>query len=175
MNNYKLVNQQTNEETICDKVTIDGFDYYVSDTPILTKDYYYDVYLRMLHQAQINYGNHPDCKKVIATNNPNIDIPKVVDEVTKEAERDWIHKEYGFEVGYNPKRCVDGAVQKPKFINGFVKGYNKSQETHPFSDDDMKSFGKFCRDYDYTFFGKENVEEMLRLWKEDQTKTVYYG
>jgi hypothetical protein len=28
---YKLINSVTKIETICDKVTIDGFDYYVSD------------------------------------------------------------------------------------------------------------------------------------------------
>lgn len=26
---YKLINNQTKKETLCDKVTIDGFDYYV--------------------------------------------------------------------------------------------------------------------------------------------------
>ena len=26
---FKLINRQTNEEYICDKVTIDNFDYYV--------------------------------------------------------------------------------------------------------------------------------------------------
>jgi len=30
---YKLINAQTKEEHLCDKVTIDGFDYYVSDNP----------------------------------------------------------------------------------------------------------------------------------------------
>jgi hypothetical protein len=38
------------------------------------------------------------------------------------AEHDWIYNEFGFEEGYNPKRCIDGAIQKPKFINGFIKG-----------------------------------------------------
>ena len=28
---YKLINQKTKEEHLCDKVTIDGFDYYASD------------------------------------------------------------------------------------------------------------------------------------------------
>ncbi len=49
-------------------------------------------------------------------------------DVEAEAERDWVYKEYGFEVGYNPKRCVDGAIQKPKFINGYKKGFQKAQE-----------------------------------------------
>ena len=28
---YKLISKTTGEEHLCDKVTIDGFDYYVSD------------------------------------------------------------------------------------------------------------------------------------------------
>lgn len=31
---YKLINSVTKIETICDKVTIDGFDYYVSDVKV---------------------------------------------------------------------------------------------------------------------------------------------
>ena len=31
MNKYKLINKQTGEEHLCDKVVIDGWDYYVSD------------------------------------------------------------------------------------------------------------------------------------------------
>jgi len=31
---YRLINKQTGEEHLCDKVTIDGFDYYVSDDKI---------------------------------------------------------------------------------------------------------------------------------------------
>lgn len=48
--------------------------------------------------------------------------------VEKMAEIDWIHKEYGFEEGYNPKRCIDGAIQKPKFINGYIKGFKAHKE-----------------------------------------------
>lgn len=31
MNKYKLINLNTKEEQLCDKVTIDGFEYYLSD------------------------------------------------------------------------------------------------------------------------------------------------
>ncbi|MEO8934674.1 MAG: hypothetical protein ABI295_10225, partial [Xanthomarina sp.] len=57
---------------------------------------------------------------------------KVIEEdiinVKKEAERCWIYKEYGFKEGYNPKRCIDGAIQKPKYINGFIEGYKQAKE-----------------------------------------------
>lgn len=53
---YKLINKTTSEEHICEKVVIDGWDYYVSYV----------------------YG-----KPTIATNNINHHIPKVVDETWK--------------------------------------------------------------------------------------------
>jgi len=31
---YKLINKQTGEEHLCNKVTIDGFNYYVSDEKV---------------------------------------------------------------------------------------------------------------------------------------------
>jgi hypothetical protein len=31
---YKLINNKTKEEHLCEKVTIDGFDYYVSNEKI---------------------------------------------------------------------------------------------------------------------------------------------
>lgn len=34
MNKYKLINLNTKEEHFCDKITIDGFNYYVSDDKI---------------------------------------------------------------------------------------------------------------------------------------------
>lgn len=77
---YKLINKTTGEEHICEKVVIDGWDYYVSYV----------------------YG-----KPTIATNNINHHIPKVVDEtwiffkeVDGTCEKDqyehWLYKS-----GYN--------------------------------------------------------------------------
>lgn len=105
---YKLINKTTGEETLCDKVTIDGFDYYVSDE-IPKED---DVATIPSYASLVIVGSIDDMpyseshrhwqglfcntcfdveavskfKKVIATNNPNIDIPKVVDEVERLAE-----------------------------------------------------------------------------------------
>lgn len=172
---YKLINRATTEAHMCDKVTIGGLDYYVSDEDLVNCKCF-DFNQNKIVDSIFYNKKESHVKKVIATNNPSIDIPKVVDEVTKEAERDWIHKEYGFEGGYNPKRCIDGAVQKPKFINGFVKGYNKSQETHPFSDDDMIAFGDWLLDiksFDDFYVGVQ-TKELLQLWKSQQPKVLYY-
>ena len=72
---YKLINNKTKEEHLCGKITIDGFDYYMT--------YPEKCCIQKEGKTVMNKGcmerNH--CEKVIATNNPNIDIPKVVNEV----------------------------------------------------------------------------------------------
>ena len=133
---YKLINSVTKIETICEKVTIDGFDYYVSDA----------------------YG-----KPAIATNNPNIDIPKVVDELMYK----W---ELGLKVANKSKTKNKSAMR-----NGYVKGYNKSQETHPNSDDDMIEFWIESHKIIMTQPSKSfTPEELLQIWKEQKPKIVYY-
>lgn len=79
---YKLINIHTKEETLCDKVTIDGFDYYVSDNYInkLKPD---DAYHTIVENPRrvVRYTKHiQDTSSVviICTNNPNLDIPKIV-------------------------------------------------------------------------------------------------
>jgi hypothetical protein len=39
-----------------------------------------------------------------------------------------------------------------------------------YSEEDMKSFGEFCADYDYRCFGKHTQEEMLKIWFEQFKK-----
>ena len=77
---YKLMNTRTKEEHLCDKVTIDGFDYYVNDeTPE------HDKYITYKNQLFIIKNGDNELfhlsKKVIATNNPNIDIPKITSKI----------------------------------------------------------------------------------------------
>ena len=152
---YKLINNQTKEEHLCDKVIINGFDYYESDkTPDKGYKGFYVLGNNLFHTSTTMLQS--GCKEVIATNNPNIDIPKVVDEVEKMAKEilsDDEHWQRRFDV---------------------IKGYNKSQETHPNSDKDMKSFGKFCADYDYRVHGRLSYEQLLQLWKDQQPKVIYF-
>ncbi len=166
MSKYKLINTTTKEEHLCDKVTIDGFDYYVSDEKPAKGEYFYnkiddEIYgLAEGHEIVYNKELKWDFK-IIATNNPNIDIPKVVNEIerlTFQEFKDWSFGEHGPWHTYKM----------------FQKGYSKSQETHPNSDEDMKLFGKFCAEYDYRLLGTKSYEELLQLWKEQQTKIVYY-
>jgi len=98
---YELINTKTKEEHLCNKITIDGFDYYVSGEEIKLNDFVHldntikelpeyngNYIIQLLDDALLNSSNALNCKKVIATNNPNIDIPKVVDEVENLA---WKH------------------------------------------------------------------------------------
>ena len=173
---YKLKNIKTNEIHLCDKVTIDGFDYYVSDTKIfeLKPD---DKYATIVENRRriVFYTKHIQSKDnvVIATNNPNIDIPKVVNKVEKLAKEQW------------------GNVHRTGIL-GFIDGYNKSQETHPFSEEDMIEFVEWCqkpcledlRQPNVVYISSGNFywykhkkytpKELLQLWKEQQPKVLFY-
>lgn len=191
---YKLINKITKEEHLCDKVTIDGFDYYVSNNeqPKIDGELYH-----CKHKGKgIDVGNGKpsqnliistysskrnlcsDCKKVIATNNPNIDIPKVVDDVERLAEKFVVDK-------------LKKSSQAAGVLIGFIEGYNKSQETHSNSDKDMIEFTEWVavnyvpttasKELKYwqkdTYQNKEyfySTQELLQIWKEQKTKILYY-
>lgn len=177
---YLLKKDEQDEGVLCDKVTIDEFDYYVSDEQ--AKEGFYG-YIDFQGGDVKKVGKHfaDDWKKVIATNDTNIDLPKVVDEVEK-----FIKKTFYKEDGINFKRSTIGADD---LINGFKIGYNKSQETHPNSDEDMIEFGEWCKinysynqksKYWYKYADKTDdirpytTKELLQLWKEQQPKIIYY-
>ena len=179
---YKLKNIKTKEEHLCDKVIIDGFDYYVSDEKYAVGENCIgedEGGLRIHKCVILNNCLAIGCKKVIATNNPNIDVPKVVDEV----DQYTMAKEYAIKTK-SPNR--------ESHRQGFVKGYNKSQETHPFSEEDMIEFAEWCqkpcledlRQPNVVYISSGNFywykhkkytpKELLQLWKERNPKKVYY-
>lgn len=164
---YLLINQQTGEQTLCEKVTIDGFDYYASKVEIRLNDPITNGYAVWLWKDDCSLLG---IKKVISTNNPNIDIPQVVDE----AEMSW-------------RKFLKERSLKENSIafSPFIIGYNKSQETHPFSEGDMIEFLNWVRDncvFDsapkpYYRKTQERItqQELLQLWKSQQPKKVYYN
>jgi hypothetical protein len=87
MNKYKLTNSKTGDEHLCDKVTIDGYDYYVNKSDIGINDYF-EVDGKLLQcltsQEADDLAVSNDYPKVIVTNNPHLDIPKVADEVEED-------------------------------------------------------------------------------------------
>ncbi len=129
MKQYKLINNKTKEEHFCDKVTIDRFDYYVSDDIIEEgwkgTAYKEDVKGKIFKHFYTTNEWYKDAKKVIATtNNPNIDIPKVVDIK--------LLKHKIAEIEYPSGKRERKHTEQEAFVNGWRQCL-QSQETHPFS------------------------------------------
>ena len=160
---YLLKQNKEDKGVLCDKVIVGMFDYYLD-------------------------ANDPDFRYV-ATNDPNIDIPKVVDEVedldilkSKWYDNQEEDRSEAFVFQYSG--IVDDALEK-----GIIIGYNKSQETHPFSEDDMIEFAVWKEENRFSVIStKEHwvsellnysgcvytSKELLQLWKEQQPKIIYY-
>ena len=175
---YKLINKITNEEHICSKVVIDGYDYYVSDETVIE-----GLFISMGNNGNslLYHTNEilpASCsKKVIATNNPNIDIPQILEEPNETL----IHQ-IAADLGY---RMLPDDLEE-----GIKAGYKESQETHPFSEEDMIEFNEW---YYNSFLddliglnGREVMnkyqhlknkgitKEVIQIWKEQRIKTIYY-
>lgn len=177
---YKLINSKTGEEHLCDKITIDGFDYYVNDF--------------ISDEVNGDLTKIPFEKLIliaVASNNPNIDIPKVIDDElaihTKNHFKDYWKKDDGSEM----KGDEISASMMTNMLcetSAFIAGYNKSQETHPFSEEDMIEFSEWCANshYHYYFDGEKwswgnshkqhycSTKELLQIWKEQKSKIIYY-
>jgi hypothetical protein len=181
---YKLINQSTNESHLCNKITLDGFEYFLNNKlGFKTNDFYFD-YHGNIRQWTIEFqvenklpnsiaDTHP---KVIATNNPNIDLPQVISEIEDLANN----------------HSVDDNVWSKE---SFIQGYNKSQETHPYSEQDLEDFyiwkdknrwfnfenGKWNYTFEHgTSIGKETYEkhyrkttkELIQMWREQQPNII---
>lgn len=198
---YKLINKQTKEEHLCDKVTIDRFEYYVSDNP-KTDDYCLNLktneFFRVLDNSYVEGLNkNTDDKKVIATNNPNIDIPKVVCNIdlTKLCYYDRRNPDFSIkeEYGYDKEEveATGNFAKKDCACDNCFYGRSqlteqliKSQETHPNSDEDMIEFAIWLDTYyvQHSIGCYENIkthsihktQEILQLWKEQQPKVLFY-
>lgn len=165
MNNkqYRLINRTTNEETICTKVCIEGFDYYVDNTKGGFEGLNYNYASNKLDKLPHSYKDYSFeskyCKKVIATNNPSFDVGQIIDEL------DYLI----FRLN-TPKNCDQFCYDK-----GFKEGYNTHAETHTLSDDEVVEFaGYFGKYYANIHNPVIDTKEILQLFKEQQIKTIYY-
>lgn len=177
---YKLINSVTKKETICDKVTIDGFDYYINNDKLIPNYYVFDPIGNRITKIHLvsKKGENFGAKKVIATTNPNIDIPKVIDEVERLASD---------VVNNNPSLITDR--EKISCFAGWIDGYLKSKKTHSNSDEDLIEFAEFVAKYTdknknhkgevlhakSKYDGAERTTDLLQLWKEQKPKIVYYN
>ena len=196
MKKYKLINNLTKEETLCDLVTIDEFDYYVTKAVCVENDALYHPLLgigiskmdgilcfHIPRNNATNTGsftsplmrNFPESLKVIATNNPNIDIPQITNDIEKLSEN-IIDKILGFKTSY---------IKITEFYSGVKIGYNKAKETHPFTEQDTIDFTEWTQNPDNCLYipkiktwyyktKKYSTRELLQIFKELQPKTIYY-
>jgi hypothetical protein len=191
MQKYKLINTKTKEETICNKIQIENFDYYVE---LINNEEYPDMFTwyvdivknELIHEGDSDNFINPNWKTVIACNNPNIDIPQVVDEI-KELSKKLYNQSYD---EFNEPTWDEGKLFQRK--KGFIEGYNKRKETFPFSEEDIVDFYEWCDcSEEAALFWKknrvypdmsgnhykqirENRKKLLQLWKEQQPKIIYY-
>lgn len=166
---YLLINIETKEEFLCEKVVVDGFDYYVSNDIPANMQLYYDKFLHKILLAvkvvikddidfenRIYYTNDgrcsriENCKKVIATTNPSLDIPKVVDEVEEMANK-------RYNINYGGSKLA------------FKNGYNQAKQEYKFTEKDMIEFARFVSDSIL-----ETYTEDFELWKSKQPIKVYF-
>lgn len=172
MDKYKLINAKTKEETLCNKITINGFDYYVSDEkPVKnTKPCYCYNSVKgtldddiVFYQGVMPMYHYEGFKIIITTTNPAIDIPKVIDKV------DLLY----------PR--LDVRSSKDTMNIYLREGYNKAKETYQYTEQDMIEFADWCinipkKDKDLLRNNPDiTTKELLSIWKEQQIKTIYYG
>jgi hypothetical protein len=223
---YTLINRSTNQEIICEKVVIDGVDYYVSDTAKINTDNQWvisninsylgrtfypendgtvtdDVIKKLL--LSVDYKGHytttvgsgSDCRLVIATSAPNIDIPMACDAVFETILKQFIR---GDEIN---EELVDELKKRaPKSVNNTDVNFIDWEDKPPFSESDVEGFilwkdnnrwfsfsdGKWnytfeqgtsisraAYEKDYRKTTKELIE-LWQLWKQSQqVKKLYYN
>ena len=191
----KVINKNINQQFDCEEVEIDGYKYYIDYfQPIEVGKWYISNQSPRLC-VKIKEGKYPYIHLnnkgeeiadfytwkgvIICSNNPNIDIPKVVDEVedldilkSKWYDNQEEDRSEAFVFQYSG--IVDDALEK-----GIIIGYNKSQEMFPFTEEDMIEFVTWVKEYKFLDGTKSESEysktELLQLWKEQQPKIVYYN
>ena len=204
----KVINKNINQQFDCEEVEIDGYKYYIDYfQPIEVGKWYISNQSPRLC-VKIKEGKYPYIHLnnkgeeiadfytwkgvIICSNNPNIDIPKVVDEVedldilkSKWYDNQEEDRSEAFVFQYSG--IVDDALEK-----GIIIGYNKSQEMFPFTEEDMIEFAEWCqkpcledlRQPNVVYISSGNFywykhkkytpKELLQLWKERNPKKVYY-
>lgn len=170
---YKLIHLKTKEETICSLVTIDGFNYYVSECSLKEKDWVINNnFLNQISSFRMN--NSDDWKtdgwrKVIASNkqhNPNIAIPKVIDNSDIYDYSESLSKSL-----YDEERHRDDLI-KSLFAVACQSGYEKAKETYQFTEKDVLNFTEYYKNNAWLM--KNTNKEILDIWKEQRINTLYY-
>jgi hypothetical protein len=187
---YLLINSVTKEEYLCEKAAVDGFDYYVCFIPDMLPDTKYKTIVENRRRI-VEYSRHIQStdKSIIATNNPSGDLPKVLN-IRELAYEYYKQHEPSVYAKYFKLRNHQ-ALEREKYnqdkeylIQSFISGYNKSQETHPFSETDMIQFAEWLNVKEYMLIDSSwyhmghwtnlSTKNLLDMWKEQRTQTIYF-
>jgi hypothetical protein len=172
---YILKNKSTGQETLCDKVTIDGFDYYVNNEKLKDGDVFYNSFEDNQPKIQTrkgDWGTAFNQRKIIATDKAVVGIPKVIN-----TDESFIYALKEFP--YTNERSLENDVDTTKRTI-FQLGYLKSKSTYKWTDEDMLAFGDWCENLQ--FHNKEirrktphvTRTELFEIWREQQPKTIWY-
>jgi hypothetical protein len=182
MKKYLIKNLSTGEETLCERIELEGFEYYVANHEaygtvgyISTEhggvigNIHYDEKnltwdLRTYGSIHYPFSSKEHIKTVICTTAPLPDVPQVVDLVEEMAG-----SEYQKNKGKVDKLTLDEQIQRSGgFIVGYKTGYKSSQSTHPFSVEDMISFGTWLMKNGATTYGN-----LLSIWQQQQPTKIF--
>jgi hypothetical protein len=167
---YRLINETTKEEFICNKITDrDSFDYYYTINLPAEESYCVRFIREIPYLMTYDKGIEAKQYRIIATNNPSIDLVNQYDNIKKMVGKIQTYFE-GLGVSEE-----------------FIAGYTKSQKTHPFSLDDIVEFNKWkltlrvVKKEDYFLYilphdetKSLTIEELLNYWNSTRIKTVYF-
>jgi len=170
MEKYQLINSHIQEKYLCEKFIIDVFDYYVSNDKPINGDYglvNYKTITNISHWDEFyKFNPNINCKKVVATNNPNIDLPKVIEEVEKEFTRNIIKTN---KIYHNTK-LFDTHKE------GFIEGFNIHKEQYYLCEQDMIDFveWKDIHIQEINCSKIHTTKELLQIWLKLKPKTIFY-
>lgn len=135
---YILKHIDSSEHIECSKVTINGFDYYVTEETGEVDDFVTNgTQIARINVLTIDDPNKHLCRKIIATNDPKygfstFHIPQIIDEGKKYALEVFPHTNEG-----DVEDCIDASKR-----NILALGFNKAKETYKWTDEDVKHFVK---------------------------------
>jgi hypothetical protein len=176
---YKVKNTVTGEETICEKVVVDNYDYYLSKNPELD-DYCYNPrtkeFFRVLDTMMIDGLNkNNDDYKVIATTNKSLDLPMVIDEVEENyykelEERREVAKNFKGQVaGSHPDFFGNSEIHN--MVRGYLEGFKKAKETYSFTKEDLINFKQQAPLILEQLNGASD-SELFAIWQEQRTVEI---
>lgn len=168
---YQLMDIETNEVTMCEKYTNNGFDYYLNYDDVKKGDWFLKpvknyIPKRFKPRSPIDSVGI-DTLKVIATTNTSLQCPQVVDYV------DELANEY---LSIRCHKNLNTLDEENLVKEGYIDGYHKHSETHSLSDEEVVMFAKFVvkNRLDMEQFFMPTYDELLQQFKSTLPTKVYY-